>query len=278
MALVNGTGLLQDAKRRKYAVPQFNVLNLEMVEAVIAAAESLRAPVIVGLVDRHFPVLDIENLVHAVKRRADRATVPVVLHLDHGRTWERAIEALRLGFTSIMYDGSLLPIEDNIATTRDIVKVAHAANVSVEAELGHVGSAKAGDGNEVTSTDEAEYFAERTGVDYLAISIGNTHGHYRDGGPTFRLDVLQEINRKVEIPLVLHGGSETPLAEIHSVIDNGIAKINIFTEFARAYLEGLAQLAQSDGIDYLNVAASGKERAHTAAARRLEDFRAAGQV
>ncbi|MFC4601845.1 class II fructose-bisphosphate aldolase [Cohnella hongkongensis] len=278
MALVNGTELLRDAKRRKYAVPQFNVLNLEMVEAVIDTAESFRAPVIVGLVDRHFPVLDIESLVYAIKRRADRAAVPVVLHLDHGRTWERAIEALRLGFTSIMYDGSLLPIEDNISTTRDIVRAAHAVQVSVEAELGHVGSAKAGDGNEVTSTDEAEYFAERTGVDYLAISIGNTHGHYHGDKPTFRLDVLQEINRKVDVPLVLHGGSETPLAEIHSVIDNGIAKINIFTEFARAYMEGIVQLSRSESIDYLNVAASGKETARTVIAGRLQDFRTAGKA
>ncbi|WP_248928915.1 class II fructose-bisphosphate aldolase [Paenibacillus hamazuiensis] len=277
MPLVAGAELLQDAKRRKYAVPQFNVLNLEMVEAVIETASSLHAPVIVGIVDRHFPVLDVESLVFAVKQRAQRASVPVVLHLDHGRTWERVIEALRYGFTSVMFDGSLLPLEENIAISRDIVKVAHAVHVSVEAELGHVGSSKTGDHNEATSVNEAVYFVEQTGVDYLAISIGNTHGHYQGQAPTFDMQILREINSRVNVPLVLHGGSETPVEEIRRVIDNGIAKINIFTEFARAYMEGIVDLSQSATIDYLNVASRGKEKAKETIITKLNDFNTTGQ-
>lgn len=277
MPLVSGTDVLQTARKKKFAVPQFNVLNLEMVEAVIQTAEKMKSPVIVGIVDRHFPLLDVDALVYAIKRTSQCVNVPVILHLDHGRTWDRVMEALRLGFTSVMFDGSLLPLEENVEITNDIVRAAHAIGVSVEAELGHVGSSKEGDGNQYTSVEEAIYFVGETNVDYLAISIGNTHGHYQGEAPRFHLDVLQEINRSVSVPLVLHGGSETPLHEIHSLIEHGIAKINIFTEFAHAYLSGLIELAEQSRIDYLNIAAFGKNRAIEVVEQKLTEFKTAYQ-
>jgi fructose-bisphosphate aldolase class II len=277
MVLVSGAEVLRTARRKQFAVPQFNVLNLEMVDAVIRTAESLKSPVIVGLVDRHFPLLDVDALVYAVKRSARKAAVPVILHLDHGRTWDRVMEALRLGFTSVMFDGSLLPLEENARITGEIVRAAHAMGVSVEAELGHVGSRNEGDDNQYTSAEEAGYFVDRTNVDYLAVSIGNTHGHYRGEAPTFRMDVLRRIHDAVSVPLVLHGGSETPLSEIHDAISLGIAKINIFTEFAHAYLAGLSELAGQSRIDYLDIAAYGKRNAIAVIERKLTEFRSAWQ-
>ncbi|WP_172656749.1 class II fructose-bisphosphate aldolase, partial [Domibacillus robiginosus] len=164
MTLVPGASLLLDARKRKYAIPQFNVLNLEMIDAVLSTAEELKAPVVVGIVDRHFPVLDVESLVSAIKKKAQTMEASVILHLDHGRTYERAMEAIRMGFTSVMYDGSLLPIEENIQITNAIIKTAHAVGVSVEAELGHVGSQNAGDENKVTSVSDAVEFVQRTNV------------------------------------------------------------------------------------------------------------------
>lgn len=275
MPLVAGNSLLLDAKKRGYAIPQFNVLNLEMVDAVITTAESLSAPVIVGIVDRHFPALDVESLIFAVKTKAEKTNVPIILHLDHGRTWERVMEAIRLGFTSVMYDGSLLPIEENIRMTKDITKCAHAVGVSVEAELGHVGSGKRGDGNEITSIEDAVYFVEMTDVDYLAISIGNTHGHQKT--PTLQFDVLEEINEKVQVPLVLHGGSDISKEDMHKLILGGISKVNIFSEFAKAYMEGTLNLSTRNNIDYLDLTKYGKENARGIIKEKLETFQTVGK-
>lgn len=257
MPLVSGKEWLIDARKRGYAIPQFNVLNLEMIDAVITIAEETSSPVIIGIVDRHFPLLNVESLIYAVKLRASKSSAPIILHLDHGRTWERVMEALRLGFTSVMYDGSVLPIQENIQITKDIKRCADPMGVSVEAEIGHVGSKNAGDGNEVTSISEAIDFVNETNVDYLAISIGNTHGHVN--ATNFDFEVLESIYNAVNVPLVLHGGSDISKEHMRLLISKGISKVNIFSEFAKAYVDGIKGWYENEKIDYLDLNHYGKE-------------------
>ncbi|ARK29816.1 class II fructose-bisphosphate aldolase [Halalkalibacter krulwichiae] len=235
--IVNTKEILVEARKKKYAVAAFNVFNLETAQAAVAVAEKEKQPVILALGERYFPTVDVEGfsaLAHAI---AAKAKVPIALHLDHAYEKQSIIRAIRCGFSSVMYDGSRFELEENIRHTKEIAEIAHMAGVSIEAEIGSLARGSYSDEEEgdgtLTDPDEAVRFIEETGVDFLAAAIGTVHGMYQ-GEPNIQIPLLKEINEKVNIPLVLHGGSGTPNEIITESIQFGICKINVNTEVSMA--------------------------------------------
>ena len=234
--LVNLDYVLKDAQEHKYGVGLFNTTDTDMLEAVISAAEELNSPVIIGTAEVLLPYGELKLIAPAMIAAAKRAKVPVVVHYDHGLTFDRCMEALHLGFTSVMYDGSADPYEKNIADTAEIVKIAHAFGATVEGEIGHVGSADTCDNDAqdmYTRVDEAKAYMEATGVDALAVSIGTAHGAYKSK-PKLDFGRLSDIHNAIPVPLVLHGGSGLSDDDFRRAIANGISKINIFTDLCAA--------------------------------------------
>ena len=238
--------VLKDTKEKKYGVGLFNTTDTDMLEAVIAAAEELRAPVIIGTAEVLLPAGELKLIAPAIIAAAKRASVPVVVHYDHGLTFARCMEALQLGFSSVMFDGSAGDYAQNIADTREIVKIAHSFCATVEGEIGHVGQADANDNDAqdlYTKVEEAVDYATATGVDALAVSIGTAHGAYKSK-PKLDLDRLSDIHKALEIPLVLHGGSGLTDDDFRNSIQNGISKVNIFTDLCLA-----GNRAMKDGLE-----------------------------
>lgn len=242
--LVNLNEVLKKAQKGKYAVGLFNTTDTDMLQAVIEAAEESNSPVILGTAEVLLPYGELKLIAPSVIAAAKRAKVPVVVHYDHGLTFDRCIEALKLGFSSIMFDGSAKPYEQNIAETREMVKIAHAFGATVEGEIGHVGEAAKEDNlltDMYTTPEEAKAYLEATGVDALAVAIGSAHGVYKKK-PMLNIERLKEISSAVKVPLVLHGGSGLSDDDFKNTIRNGIAKVNIFTDLClageRAYKDG----------------------------------------
>lgn len=229
--LVTLREVLKDAQEKKYGVGLFNTINLEMAKGVLAAAEELKSPVIIGTAEVLLPYASLEELAYFLVPMAKKASVPVVLHYDHGLTDKKIVEAMRLGFSSIMYDCSTDTYENNIARVAQMVKIADMFGASVEGELGHVGAndESAGDDSIYTEPEQARDFAQRTGVDALAVAIGTAHGAYKEK-PRLDIGRLAEISRTVPVPLVLHGGSGLSDEDFKNCVANGISKINIFTD------------------------------------------------
>ena len=250
--LVNLKDILKDAQDKKYAVGLFNTTDTDMLEGAIAAAEELRSPIIVGTAEVLLPYGELSLIAPSIIAAAKRATVPVAVHYDHGLTFERCIEAMKLGFSSIMFDGSAGDNEINLANTREIVKIAHAMGITVEGEIGHVGEAANGDnetGDMYTTREEAVAFVENTGVDALAIAIGTAHGAYKSK-PKLDLERLKEIRSALDTPLVLHGGSGLSDDDFRNTVKYGISKINIFTDLCNA---GEKAMMENAGKWYLDV-------------------------
>ncbi len=252
--LVNLDHVLTPAKNGKYAVGLFNTTDTDMLEAAISAAEELRSPIIIGTAEVLLPNGELKLIAPSVIAAAKRASVPVVVHYDHGLTFERCMEALQLGFSSIMFDGSAKDYATNIAETREIVKIAHQFGATVEGEIGHVGQADTEDNAETdlyTTVEEAKKYIADTGVDALAIAIGTAHGAYKKK-PKLDFERLCDIRSSTEVPLVLHGGSGLTDDDFRTAVNKGIAKINIFTDLClagcRAMSDGLAA-----GEDYLTI-------------------------
>ena len=234
--LVNLNEVLKKAQKGKYAVGLFNTTDTDMLQAVIEAAEESDSPVILGTAEVLLPYGELKLIAPSVIAAAKRAKVPVVVHYDHGLTFDRCIEALKLGFSSIMFDGSAKPYEQNIAETREMVKIAHAFGATVEGEIGHVGEAAKEDNlltDMYTTPEEAKAYLEATGVDALAVAIGSAHGVYKKK-PMLNIERLKEISGAVKVPLVLHGGSGLSDDDFKNTIRNGIAKVNIFTDLCLA--------------------------------------------
>lgn len=229
--LVTLREVLKDAQEKKYGVGLFNTVNLEMAKGVLAAAEELKSPVIIGTAEVLLPYASLEELAYFLVPMAKKASVPVVLHYDHGLTDKKIVEAMRLGFSSVMYDCSTDTYENNIARVAQMVKIADMFGASVEGELGHVGAndESAGDDSIYTEPEQARDFAQRTGVDALAVAIGTAHGAYKEK-PRLDIGRLAEISRTVPVPLVLHGGSGLSDEDFKNCVANGISKINIFTD------------------------------------------------
>ena len=240
--LVNLNELLKRAQKEKYAVGLFNTTDTDMLQAVLEAAEELSSPVIFGTAEVLLPYGELSLIAPSLVEAARRAKVPVAVHYDHGLTYVRCVEALRRGFSSVMFDGSVKPYEENIAQTREIVKLAHAMGATVEGEIGHVGDASADEGEQYTTAEEAQSYAAATGVDALAVAIGSAHGVYKKK-PELNIARLEEIRKNTDVPLVLHGGSGLSDEDFAAAIKAGISKVNVFTDLClageRAMKEGL---------------------------------------
>lgn len=230
--IVTLNDVLKEAKKNKYAVGLFNTVNLEMAKGVIAAAEETKSPVIIGTAEVLLPYSSLEELAYFLVPMAKKASVPVVLHFDHGLTTEMIVKSMCLGFSSVMYDCSTDNFQENIKKCTEMKKIANIFGASIEAELGHVGSADAdADANHSIYTEpaQAKEFVDATNVDALAIAIGTAHGAYKSK-PKLNLEILKEIAATIDTPLVLHGGSGLTDEDFKNCISNGISKVNIFTD------------------------------------------------
>ena len=245
MALVSMKEMLCSARREKRALGAFNVANYETALGVFKAAEAEKSPVIIQVYMRLFTSEKAWDLAGTLLRLARRSNQPIALHLDHGETLEQVASAIRAGYTSVMLDGSRLPFEENAAVTALASRLAHGAGVSAEGEIGHVAQ---GDETALTSVEEAVAFAEKTQVDALAVSIGTAHGYYK-AEPKLDIDRCKAIAEALpDLPLVLHGGSGTPLEAVWQSIQNGISKVNIATEYMDTYLKSSrAELEKLNG-------------------------------
>lgn len=245
MALVTMKQIVDEAWEQGTCIPAFNVGSLEMVRGALRAAEELETPVIIQIAERLLKYSPIELIGPGMVQAAKESKLPVAVNFDHSSTYDVIKKALDLGFTSVMYDGSTLPFEENIAGTRRIVELANEYGASVEGELGLVGGSEDGlsdHGILCTNPDKAHEFCERTGIACLAVAIGNAHGDYPTA-PVLAFDILEQINQKAGVPLVLHGGSGISDEDFRKAISLGIAKINIGTasfnnvvKFATEYL------------------------------------------
>lgn len=252
--LVTSKELMLDAQKHGYAIGAFNVENMEMVMAVLAAAEETGSPVIMQTTPGTLKYAGLDFYFANVRAAAERTKIPVVCHLDHGNSFELACAAYRAGYTSIMIDGSKKPFEDNIALTRSVTQVCHAGNVPVEGELGKVGGKEDdldnGTGeNPYTDPDEAKEFVERTEVDSLAVGVGTSHGVYK-GVPKVNVDVLSSIRNVVSIPLVLHGTSGVPDEQVRDCVSRGICKVNYATDLRIAFTRGVKAHMESHPADF----------------------------
>lgn len=230
--LVNLSKILKDTRQRRYAVGLFNCVTLEMTRGILEAAEALRSPVIIGPAESLLPGASLPDYADMMRGMAMRAGVPVALHFDHGFTPELVMQAVDLGFSSVMYDGSMLPFAENVRITREMVDYAHRAGCSVEAEIGHVGSngsaEEAVNRSVYTEPADAARFARESGCDALAVAIGTAHGVYHET-PKLSYDALSAIAAACDTRLVLHGGSGLSDEAFRETIRRGISKVNIFT-------------------------------------------------
>lgn len=229
--LVNMRDLLEDAEKGNYAVGSFSVANMEMVLGVLKAAEELNAPVILQIAEVRLKQSPLEIIGPLMVAAAENASTPVAVHFDHGKTIEKITEALDIGFTSVMFDGSHLPLEENIEMTKKVISTAEEYDAAVEAEIGCVGGSEDGSENiaiNCTKPNDAVRFEKETGIDALAIAIGNAHGNYKST-PKLRFDILKQVDDMTETPLVLHGGTGISPEDFVKCSKTGIKKINIAT-------------------------------------------------
>ena len=240
--LVNMNDILLPAKEKKYGVGFFNAVNAEMARAVIETAEELRSPVMIGTAEVLLPAMPLRNVADYLIPMAKRASVPVCVHYDHGLRFETCMEALKLGFTSVMFDCSTEDYETNVKKVAEMVKICHAVGVTVEGELGHVGDNEGAGKLEkpsdfYTDPDSAEDYVRRTGIDSLAVAVGNAHGDYKFP-PRLDFERIGIIAARTGLPLVLHGGSGLADDDFRRAVEKGVCKVNIFTDLDRAGKEG----------------------------------------
>lgn len=251
MPLVDTRDMLNHARHHGYAVGGFELLSLDFLEAIIQAAETCRAPVILNLVEFHFEHYDFEFVIAAAEKAARRATVPVALHLDHCHSFELAVRAINLGCNSLMLDAAHEPFSTNVAQTRQVVEMAHGCGISVEGELGYDAGLTVVDANNhagessYTSVEEAKAFVARTGVDCLAISIGTVHGR-KHGRTKLDIERLKRINEAITVPLVIHGGSGLTDEQYRKLITHGVARINYSTALADIAAEQIRRNMHSE--------------------------------
>lgn len=248
--LVNLNDVLKDAQKGGYAVGLFNTTDTDMLQAAIEAAEEMRSPIIIGTAEVLLPYGELSLIASSVINAAKNASVPVVVHYDHGLTYERCIEALKLGFSSIMFDASVLDYEENLRQTAELTKIAHMFGATVEGEVGHVGNADAESEEDVyTSPETAREYTERTAVDACAVAFGTAHGAYLKQ-PKLDFERLKKIRSVTDVPLVMHGGSGLSDEDFKTAVKCGIAKINIFTDLCVAGSEAMRKAAE-ENIGYL---------------------------
>ncbi|MHC1770437.1 MAG: ketose-bisphosphate aldolase [Flexilinea sp.] len=282
--LMNMKDLLAVANENYFAVPAFNISDYAMMNGIFTASEEKQSPVIIAIHPDELSFIGVE-MIKAIIEKAHKTTIPVCIHLDHGSKFEQIILAIQSGFTSVMIDGSHLSFEKNIEICKKVVETAHAVNVSVEGELGTIGStdsqAEAGAEQIIyTNPEDAVKFVDATGIDSLAIAIGTSHGIYPKGmKPELKLDLLKEIKSKMSVPLVLHGGSNNHDQEIAEAVKLGINKINISSDIKVAYFDKMREVLADAGLREPNTIEppcikTMKETAY----HKIELFNAAGKA
>ena len=274
MSFVTTKQMLADAERNGYAIGAFNVENMEMVMAVIKAAQEMKAPVILQTTPSTVKYAGLALYLANVEAAAKAATVPVALHLDHGSSFELAMQALRTGYTSIMIDGSHESFEENIAVTKRVADACRPSGIPVEAELGKVGGKEDDlecDDPGYTDPDDAVKFVNETGISSLAVAIGTAHGIYK-GEPKLDVERLSEIRKVVSIPLVLHGASGVPDEAVKECIRRGISKVNFATELRIAYSDGVKEFlkANPDAFDPKKYGTVGMEHVTALVKQKIE--------
>jgi fructose-bisphosphate aldolase class II len=280
MALTNGRDVLRAARAGEYAVPAFNVFNLEMLQAAYHAAEAERAPVIVQVSPRTIDYAGLEPIAALARTLAKPVPVPVVLHLDHGPGVQECQRALEQGFTSVMYDGADLPFAANVQRTRDVVAAAHARRAAAEAELGQVGHARDAERPAaLTDPEEAARFVAATGVDALAVAIGTIHGMTATGA-VLDLDRIAELARRVDAALVMHGSSGVDDDTLAQAVAAGIRKVNLSTALQGAFMAALRASAAAPGheTDARAVLSDARDAVIDAARHRIRLIGAAGRA
>jgi len=269
--LVNSKQILLEAKEGHYAVPAPDFLDLDSARTYVQVAEKLGKPVILSFAQIHKDTISLEEAAVIGKFLGERASVPVVLHLDHGQDMDYVRRAVALGFTSVMLDASMDPFDENVRKTKEAVELAHAHNITVEAEMGHVGQGanytNYDESDSVyTSVEEAREFVRLTNVDSLAVSIGTAHGVYKGNGkPVLNFERLQQLQEALDVPLVLHGGSGTGEDNLRRCAAGGICKLNLFTDFL---LSAMAQLEATPPADYFQL----RKLSNQAMAAKLEEY------
>ncbi|WP_159622092.1 ketose-bisphosphate aldolase [Ruania rhizosphaerae] len=284
MTLITGAQILAPASDQGFAVPALNLSDYGMLMAAFEVCEELKSPLMVALGPKEGNWIG-PDFIPAVLSRAARSNVPTVLHWDHGATLGEAVRAIKLGYTSVMIDASLEPFERNVEITARVVEVAHAAGVSVEGELGTIGKTAGADEGGTddilyTEPSEAVEFAERTGVDSLAIAIGTRHGIYpKTLKPELRLGLLDSIDAVVDVPLVLHGGSDNPDGEIRDACGRGINKVNISSDVKRAFYDAMREvLADTSLLDPRLIVPGAMEAVKDLVRHKIDLFGSAGTI
>lgn len=282
--LTTGKVILDVANEHSFAVPAFNISDYAMFLGIIDISEEKNAPVILGIHPDEVQHVGVE-MIAAVTQRAHRSSVPIAIHWDHGASYEQILTAIRSGFTSVMIDGSMLPFEENIAISRKVVHAAHAVGLSVEGELGTIGQtdSQAESGSDTiiyTNPDDALTFVESTAVDSLAVAIGTYHGIYPTTmKPELKLDLLKLIKDKVDIPLVLHGGSNNPDDEIAEAVKLGINKINISSDIKVAYHMKMREVLADESLrEPLIIQPPCIEAMKVVAGQKIDLFETAGKA
>lgn len=284
MALVPVATMLRKAEEGGYAVGAFNANNMEIVQAIVRAAEQENAPVILQASQGAITYAGLNYIAGMVKIASEAHRIPIALHLDHGTDFGELIRCIRWGFSSVMYDGSKLPLEENVAMTLKVLDVARPIGVSVEAELGKIGGTE---DNVVvsereamyTSVEEAEYFVKETGVDSLAVAIGTAHGQYK-GEPKLDFDRLAAIRKVVPVPIVLHGSSGVPDEAIRRAIELGVRKVNIDTNIREAFVWKMREeiAARPNEIDPRKILGPARDAAAALIAEKIRLFGSSGQA
>jgi len=285
MALESMKDMLDRGKANGYAVGQFNINNLEYIQAFLQAAEEEKSPIILGVSEGAGRYMGgFKVVVAMVKSLIEEygTTVPVAIHLDHGSSFEKCAEAIHAGFTSVMIDASSKPLEENIATTRKVVELAHIHGVSVEAELGIVGGQEddvIAEGVIYADPNECKQLVEEAGIDCLAPALGSVHGPYK-GEPNLGFAEMKEISELVDVPLVLHGGTGIPTKDIQHAISLGTAKINVNTENQIEQTKVIREYLDENPEDYdpRSYMGPGREAIKSAAIEKMREFGSSGQA
>jgi len=282
--LMNLKELLEVANKKYFAVPAFNISDYSMFNGIFEAVEEKQSPVIIAIHPNELAHIRVE-MITSIIQKINKSRIPASIHLDHGSSLKEIVTAIQSGFTSVMIDGSNLPIEENIDLTKKVVEIAHYVNISVEGELGTIGSTDTESETKIneiiyTNPDDAVYFVKKTGIDALAIAIGTSHGLYPKGvKPKLKLEILKKIKENLPIPLVLHGGSNNPDSEISEAVRLGINKINISSDIKKAYFEKMREILKDQNLREPNVIQPPCiDYMKKVAIQKIELFQAAGKA
>ena len=284
MPFIHGKLLLEHARRNGYGVGAFSVHNAETIQAVLDAAEEEQSPIMMQVGQKVIQHIGLEPMKVLIDALAEGYTIPIAIHLDHSRDYAQSMEAIQLGFQSVMFDGSCLSFEENVAITKQVAAAAGALGIGSEGEIGKIGGTEDDitidhEDALITTTSEAISFAEKTNVDYLAVSIGTAHGIYKEE-PNLRLERLKEISEAVDRPIVLHGGSGVPDEQVKRAISLGVSKINVDTELRQAFTRGVQDAFNNNPNNYVlaDTLGSGKKYMKLKVKEKMKVFNSSGKA